>query len=97
MKKIIQRLSKGQILFGITGLAALLLGILLCVISNAMAGSLLEQQMASRWSEEKDVSQISCFFSREAGITENEIVTFERNLDSALVAEQKLYKIFLQL
>lgn len=86
MKKIIQRLSKGQILFGITGLAALLFGILLCVISNAMAGSLLEQQMASRWSEEKDVSQISCFFSREAGITENEIVSFERNLDSALVA-----------
>lgn len=86
MKKIIQRLSKGQILFGITGLAALLLGILLCVISNALAGSLLEQQMASRWSEEKDVSQISCFFSREAGITENEIVSFERNLDSALVA-----------
>lgn len=86
MKKIIQRLSKGQILFGITGLAALLLGILLCVISNAMAGSLLEQQMASRWSKEKDTSQISCFFSREAGITENEIVTFERNLDSALVA-----------
>jgi len=86
MKKIIQRLSKRQILFGITGLAALLLGILLCIISNAIAGSLMEQQMASRWSEKRDVSQISCFFSREAGITENEIVTFEHNLDSALVA-----------
>ncbi len=86
MKKIIQRLSARQIVLGLTGLGALLLGILLCIISNSLAGGLLEQQMASRWSEEKDVSQISCFFSREAGITENEIVSFERNLDSALVA-----------
>lgn len=86
MKKIIQRLSKGQIVLGLTGLGALLLGILLCIISNLLAGGLLEQQMAARWSDEKDVSQISCFFSREAYITENEIITFEHNLDSALVA-----------
>ncbi len=86
MKKIIQRLSKRQIVLGITGLSALLLGIILCIISNALTESLVEQQMASRWSDEKDVSQISCFFSREAGITENDFVSFGHNLDSALVA-----------
>lgn len=86
MKKIIQRLSARQIVLGLTGLGALLVGIVLCIISNSLAGGLLEQHMASRWSEDNDVSQVSCFFSREASITEDSIISFEHNLDTALVA-----------
>lgn len=85
MKKIIQRLR--QNVLGMTGLGALLLGCLLCIVSNVLTGSLSEQQMAARWSEKEDVAQISCFFSREAGITEDELQSFGHKLDSALVAE----------
>lgn len=85
MKKIIQRLRHSAL--GITGLGAFLLGCLLCIVSNAFTSTLSEQQMAQRWSEKKDVAQISCFFSREAGITEDKIASFGHSLDSALVAE----------
>lgn len=42
------------------------------------------QMMAERWKKERDVSQISCFFSREAGVSEYQINAFEHMLDNAL-------------
>ena len=44
----------------------------------------MSQQMAERWSEKKDVSQISCFFSPNAGITSDRIESFRHSLDTAL-------------
>lgn len=85
MKKIIQRLSARQIVLGLSGLASLLFGIVLLCISNNMVAELEPQNMAERWSKERDVSQISCFFSREAGITEDSLVSFGHNLDTALL------------
>ena len=40
--------------------------------------------MAQRWKKEKDVTQISCFFSREAGVSDYQIIAFEHMLDNAL-------------
>lgn len=49
-----------------------------------MVGKLDAQNMALRWAEDGDASQISCFFSREAGITEYNLINFEHALDTAL-------------
>ncbi len=45
------------------------LGIILSVGKNALP----DQLMAKRWSDKKDVAQISCFYSAEASVTENSI------------------------
>ena len=42
------------------------------------------QQMAGRWSEKKDVAQISCFFSSKAEVTEDTIQSFEYSLKNVL-------------
>jgi len=40
--------------------------------------------MAGRWSEKKDVAQISCFFSSKAEVTEDTIQSFEYSLKNVL-------------
>lgn len=84
MKKILQRLSGKQLIFLCTGVLSCIVGLVINGIGGYMAGKLDAQNMAERWSENGNVSQISCFFSREAGITENNLITFEHALDTAL-------------
>lgn len=84
MGKLIQGLSRRRMGLYVSGLCSLLLGLLLFVIGNGVAGEQLCQHMAERWSENKDVSQISCFFSREAEVAEEKLISFERQLDLAL-------------
>lgn len=84
MKKIIMRLSGRQIILGLTGLLAFCLGLVVVIISNVLAGKLDTQDMAARWSEKGGVSQVSCFFSREAGISEESLLAFGHGLDKAL-------------
>lgn len=73
-----------KLCLGISGAVSLLVFLVLLLISNHMAGSLREQQMAERWSQENDVAQVSCFFSVDAGITEDRLKEFEHGMDSAL-------------
>ena len=40
--------------------------------------------MAGRWSEKKDVAQVSCFFSSKAEVTEDTIQSFEYSLKNVL-------------
>lgn len=40
--------------------------------------------MAERWSDKKDVAQVSCFFSVSAGVTADSIEEFEHTIDKAL-------------
>lgn len=49
-----------------------------------MLRKLPEQTMAERWSKEGGVSQISCFFSVNAGVTEERLEEFEHALDDYL-------------
>ncbi|MBP5282752.1 MAG: ABC transporter permease [Lachnospiraceae bacterium] len=44
----------------------------------------LSQQMASRWSQSKDVTQVSVFFSKDQMITEDQLIGFEYTLDAKL-------------
>jgi len=60
-------------------------------LSNYLAGKQDSQNMAERWSEEKDVAQISCFFSPNAAISEDTIEGFRRSLDVSL-QEASIYR-----
>lgn len=84
MKKFIQRLTGRQIVLALTGLLSLFIGLVFTVISNHMAESQETQNMAARWSEKGGVSQVSCFFSREADVQEEDILFFEHSLNKAL-------------
>jgi len=68
-----------------SGLLSLLAAIGLLICGEKMVGKLPEQQMASRWSDEKDVSQVSCFFAVGENITTMQIEDFQHALDAALV------------
>lgn len=78
------KLTKKKIVLGISGGISLLLFLILLPVSNHLAKSQDSQTMAERWSKEKDVAQVSCFFSVNAGITEDRIIEFEHSIDSAL-------------
>lgn len=68
-----------------SGLLSLLLALGLLFCGGKMAGKLPEQQMAARWSEEGDVSQISCFFAVGENVTTDQIEDFQHALEEALV------------
>ncbi len=76
MKKYVLSISAG---------VSFLIFLILLLASNHMAKKQLSQQMAERWSEEKDVAQVSCFFSPNAGITKDSIEEFEHSMDQALL------------
>lgn len=61
-------------------IAILVMGIVLHVGKN----SLPDQLMASRWSKEDDVAQISCFYSKEAYVTEDSIGQMRYNLEKKM-------------
>lgn len=73
-----------KLVLGISGIISFLLFLILWGTSNHMAESVDSQQMASRWSEEKDVAQISCFFSPNASISPDTIEEFGYSLNSSL-------------
>ncbi len=73
-----------KLLLGISGVISFILFLTLLAVTNHMADSQEPQQMAKRWSEEGGVAQISCFFSRDAMVTEDVLESFEHSLDSTL-------------
>lgn len=85
MKKWIQNLTRKRIILAATGGVSFLVFVILSCVSGSMSGKQDTQSMARRWSAEKNVSQISCFFSQSSGITEDTFIGFEHNLDNALV------------
>lgn len=58
-------------------IAILVLGIVLHIGKNALP----DQLMAGRWSKEGDVAQVSCFYSKEAYVTEDSIGQMRYNLE----------------
>lgn len=68
----------------ISGAVSFVIFLILFFITGHMSGEQLEQQMAERWSEKKDVAQVSCFFSVSAEVTQDSIEEFEHTLDKAL-------------
>lgn len=84
MKKWLRSLSGRQIRQGMSaGISAILFLALTGVIA-LLAGRQAEQHIDQRWDSEGGVAQVSCFFSPNAGVTQDSISTFEHTLDSAL-------------
>lgn len=84
MKKWLRSLSGKQIKLGLSaGICAILFLILTGVIA-LLAGAQAEQRIARRWSSEGGTAQVSCFFSPNAGVTQDSIESFEHSLDNAL-------------
>lgn len=83
MKRI--HISKRKCIWFGSALLALLLALLLEGISDRISGGLKSQQMAARWSEKRDVAQISCFFAAGSNVTADTFRSFEYSLDNALM------------
>jgi len=73
-----------KILLSVSGVLSFIIFLVLYAVAAHIGNRQLEQQMASRWSAEKDVAQISCFFSKNAAMSEYTIQSFEHTLDIAL-------------
>lgn len=84
MKKMKINFSVRQIIWTSICIVALLIFVLLECISQGLIGKLDTQQMASRWSDEKDAAQISCFFSVNTDITPDKLEEFYHSLDAEL-------------
>ena len=78
------KLTMRKLVLGISGGVSFLFFLVLLFTANRLGKTQDSQTMAERWSESKNVAQISCFFSVNAGITENRIKEFEHSIDSAL-------------
>lgn len=71
-------------ILGISGAISFAIFFILLLLCNSLGKSQSSQQMADRWSDEKDVAQVSCFFSVDARVTQDSIEEFEHSIDSAL-------------
>lgn len=73
-----------KLILGISGGISFLIFLILLFVSRSLGEAQESQAMAERWSDKKDVAQVSCFFSVNAGITEDRIIEFEHSVDGAL-------------
>lgn len=78
------KLTMRKLVLGISGGVSFLFFLVLLFAANHLGKTQDSQTMAERWSKNKDVAQVSCFFSVNAGITENRLKEFEHSIDSAL-------------
>ncbi len=67
-----------------SGIFSFLLCLILYLSAGHMAAGQLSQQMAERWSDEKDAAQISCFLAVDAGLDTEQIEAFRHGVDDAL-------------
>lgn len=84
MKKMRKSFSFRQIVLAVCCVVSLIIFLVLVGISAWLIGRQDTQRAATRWSEKKDVAQISCFFSVNARVTEDSLINFYHMLDSAL-------------
>ncbi len=84
MKKFKISLPVRSLVLSISVLISFVIFLILNGVSSKLGNDLLSQQMAERWSDENDVSQISCFFTANAGISTDSIAYFRHSLEGAL-------------
>lgn len=69
---------------GISGGISFVFFLILLLTAKYLGGNQPSQEMADRWSSEGGVSQVSCFFSVNSHITEDNLREFEYGIDRAL-------------
>ena len=73
-----------KIVLGISGGITFLIFLILLFVADHIERSMPEQNAAERWGSEGGFSQVSCFFSADARMTEDRLISFEHTIDSAL-------------
>lgn len=73
-----------KIVLGISGGISFVIFLVLLIVAHRLGGSQMSQTAAERWSSEGDAGQVSCFFSVNARITEDQLIEFEHGIDQAL-------------
>lgn len=73
-----------KIVLGISGGVSFLVFLILLFATNRLGQTQVSQQTAERWDSGGGVSQVSCFFSVDAKMTEDRLISFEHTIDSAL-------------
>lgn len=58
--------------------------LLLTGLERILTNQLSTQQLAARWSKDREFSQISCFFTEEAAFTADQIIEIQAGLEDAL-------------
>ena len=71
-------------ILGISGAISLCIFVILLFVIGHLSGVQQSQQMAERWSKNGDVAQISCFFSVDSYIDQDQIQSFEHSIDNKL-------------
>ena len=74
-----------QIVLTVVILLCLLLWGGLTIFGTIKKHELLDQNVSTRWSDEKNVAQVSCFFTEGTEINKDTIMTFEHTLDNVLL------------
>lgn len=73
-----------KIVLGISGGISFLIFLILLFAVDRIGQTQMSQQAAERWSSEGNVSQVSCFFSVSARMTEDRLISFEHTIDGEL-------------
>lgn len=71
----------------LTGVISTVLALIFGLSAKVWSSDLPDQEAAKRWSDRKNVSQISCYFSANTDITPDTLEMFRHTLDSQLEAE----------
>lgn len=66
---------------------SLVLGLILILIGKKSVSSLEDQNFAGRWSDKKDFSQVSVFFSELSGFDENGVMELSYKIDKKLLTD----------
>ena len=73
-----------KIVLGISGGISFVIFLILLFTVKYLGQAQDSQQAAERWGDGESVSQVSCFFSVDSGVTEERLRSFEHGIDSAL-------------
>lgn len=73
-----------KIVLGISGGISFVIFLILLFTAHGLGGSQASQTAADRWNREGGASQVSCFFSVNASVTEERLIEFEHGIDKAL-------------
>ena len=71
-------------ILGISGAISFAIFLILLLVIGHLSGIQLSQQMAERWSKKGGVAQVSCFFSVNSYIDQDQILSFEHSIDNKL-------------
>lgn len=84
VKEFIYNLSRLQIVLSLIVVFSLALFLGITAWCNNKIENLEDQQAAARWDDEGGCAQVSCFFTRGMEVNHFQIMSFEKELESAL-------------